>query len=414
MSGTKRGIIIPSQRETLSLQCRRAKQWLESAEQRPSFAELQIELKEARAAARKLTASQASTGTPQPPPALLDGFEKVRGELGLLLQRQQVQWSAADDALASLRSQLKQGEVHQRDQSSQDDMKSATDGLYLAMKRAAATLAAIRPQATKVANLRRQLQLWNTHIIQLVAVPLQASAAQPAAQPAALTPADLSAVQLRIERQAATTAIRERLDTLINTAVADRAAVAGRLLKPARWDDYADLLKGAEMALAEEGWDRAQAVVDTAYTLRTALLQEALETAAAVERNQQIAEAIMEALCARNYNVPKYGELNAGDPFSGVQIRADVPGTDGKGNVRVDLHFDGLAVFNLENVSKGEENLCREVLGDVDDTLSALGMELRMEAAWARKPGPQFGGDDTRQTIVLREPEREPQRERGA
>lgn len=413
MSGTKRAVIVPSWRDALIFQCRWAKQWLESAELPPSLAALQSELKEARATAHNLAASKLSSGAPEQIAASLKGAEKVRGELGLLLQRQQTQWAAAEAALNSLRGQLAGGEKLLAGRLGQGVMKNANEDLHAALKQADVSLSAIRLGVVKVNNLRRELQLWNARITKLAAPPANHDPARAAiVRPTATAPADSEEVQREITNQAAEATAREGLKNLSATTTADRNAVAGRLRNAARWEEYAALLKDAEIALASKDWTRAQTAVNAASAQRIALLHEALETAAAMERNQQIADAIMEALCARHYSIPKHGELTAGDPLGGIQIRADVPGTDGKGNVRVDLHFDGQAVFKLENVPQGEESLCREFLSQMGNALSAVGMELRMEKAWAGGTHPPSGDDDEPRAVVEVQTQRERQKER--
>jgi len=393
----------------LELQCRWAEQWLRSARLPPALAELQQELKAARAAARTLDTGHGSSKVPEKIASLLSGAEKLRGELDLLLQRKKPLWTAVEAEVGSVRRQIAEGRQLIAGRSDGKNLKRATDGLHLSLKRADASLEAIRAQVTTVNKLRRELQLWNSRITKLTATSAQydAAASDAANRPKAPAPANPEAVREEIANQAAEAAAREGLKSLGATLASDRTAVEGRLLNAGRWDEYAVLLKDVETALASKDCTRAQAAVDAATALRTALLNEALANSAAIERNRQVAEAIMEALCDHHYNLPKYGDLKEGDPLSGIQIRADVPGKDGKGNVRVDLKLDGQAVFNLENVPQGEEALCRQFLGQMDMALSALGMELRMEKAWA-------GGGEEPKTIVKVHTQRERQRERNA
>lgn len=403
MSGTKRGVIVPNWRVGLELQCGWAEQWLESASLPPTLAEVQQELKAARATARTFADASGSSGANEKVTSLLNGAEKLRGELDLLLQRQKSRWTATEAEADSLHRQLAEARKLIAGPSDGNTLQRATNDLHLSLKRADASLEAIRTEVAKVNRLRRELQLWNARITKQTAAPAHRETV--ANRPNAPAPADPEAVRQEIAQQAAEAAAREGLKNLGATLTSDRSAVEGRLLNAARWDEYSALLKDAEAALASKDFPRAQDTLDKASALRTTLLNEARANAAALERNQQVAEAIMEALCEHHYNLPKHGDLKEGDPLSGIQIRADVPGSDGKGNVRVDLKLDGQAVFHLENVPQGEEALCRRFLGQMGNALSEQGMELRMEKAWA-------GGSGDEPTDIVKVQEREPQKER--
>jgi hypothetical protein len=404
MSGTKRGVIVPNWQVGLDLQCRWAEQWLESVSLPPALAELQQDLKAARTTARTLAGGAGSSGANEKVTSLLSGAEKLRGELDLLLQRQKPRWTATEAEVATLRRQIAEGRKLLAVRADENTLQQAAKDLHLSLKRANASIEVIGAEIAKVNRLRRELQLWNARITKQTAAPPQKDTA--VNRPTAPAPPDPEAVRQEIARQAAEAAAREGLNNLGATLSADRTVVEGRLLNAARWDEYSALLKDAEAALTSKDFPQAQDTIDKASALRTTLLNEARANAAALERNKQVAEAIMEALCDHHYNLPKYGDLKEGDPLSGIQIRADVPGTDGKGNVRVDLKLDGQAVFHLENVPQGEEALCRRFLSQMGNALSAQGMELRMEKPWA------CGSGDEPTTMVKVPREREHQRER--
>jgi hypothetical protein len=368
------------------------------------LAEVQQELKSARATARKLTETAGASEATEKAASLRAEAEKLRGDLDLLLQRQNPRWTATEAEVATVRRQLAEGRRLIAGSAGGNTLQKANNDLHLSLKRANASLEGLSAEVARVNRLRRELQLWNERISKQTAAPPHKEAA--AGRPTTPPPPDPQAVRQEIARQAAEASALEGLYRLSATLGADRTAVEGRLLHAARWDEYCALLKAAEEALAFKDCSRAQYTLDQASTLRSTLLNEARANAAALERNQQVAEAIMEALCDHHYNLPKYGDLKAGDPLAGIQIRADVPGSDGKGNVRVDLKLDGQAVFHLENVPKGEEALCRRFLGQMGNALSAQGLELRMEKPWAGS------STDEHTTIVEVPKEREPQRER--
>lgn len=404
MSGTKRAVIVPNWRVALELQCRWAEQWLEAVPLPPTLAEVQQELKAARATARKLTETAGASGATEKVASLRAEAEKLRGNLDLLLQRQNPRWTATEAEVATVRRQLAESRRLIAGSAGGNTLQKANSDLHLSVKRANASLEDLSAEVAQVNRLRRELKLWNERISKQTAAPRHKEAA--AGRPTTPPPPDPQAVRQEIAQQAAEATTREGLNRLCATIGADQTTVEGRLLHSARWDEYCALLKAAEAALASKDCSRAQDTLDQASSLRSTLLNEARANAAALERNQQVAEAIMEALCDHHYNLPKYGDLKAGDPLAGIQIRADVPSSDGKGNVRVDLKLDGQAVFHLENVPKGEEVLCRRFLGQMGNALSAQGLELRLEKSWAGS------STDEPTTIVEVPKDREPQRER--
>ena len=128
---------------------------------------------------------------------------------------------------------------------------------------------------------------------------------------------------------------------------------------------------------------------------------------AAAERLRSVADAVMQALCDRHYNTPLFGAIQEGDPMSGIRIRADVPSGDGRGNIRIDLHVDGRADFEVENVPTGEEEVCRSVIGGLTEAVAAEGLELEV-TDWGRAAGVEPKEDQR-----LRKQEQVQERRRG-
>ena len=122
----------------------------------------------------------------------------------------------------------------------------------------------------------------------------------------------------------------------------------------------------------------------------------------------------MQSLYDRNYNTPQFGYLKSGDPLSGLQVRADVPNKDGRGNVRIDFFLDGRTEFEVENVPAGEEEICRKLIGGLSEAVAAEGMTLEV-TDWGKAAQKNAGTSEpaTRTVQVERERERQVEGTRG-
>jgi hypothetical protein len=139
--------------------------------------------------------------------------------------------------------------------------------------------------------------------------------------------------------------------------------------------------------LIESGDNSAAATkLERVAALRDEVERSAEAARGAAQRLRSVAEAVMQALYDRHYNMPLFGAIREGDPMSGIRIRADVPGVDGRGNIKIDLHVDGRADFEVENVPTGEEDLCRSVIGGLTEAVATEGLELEV-TDWGRAAG---------------------------
>jgi hypothetical protein len=171
-------------------------------------------------------------------------------------------------------------------------------------------------------------------------------------------------------------------------------------------DELKGLLQSAGQLLAQGDLTATEARIEQARLYREELEQVADTNRGAAERLRCVADAVMQALCDRHYDTPVFGAIREGDPLSGIQIRADVPSSDGRGNIRIDLHADGRADFEVENVPVGEEETCRAVIEGLAEAVASEGMELEV-TDWGRA-----AAEPVKQAQTLRKTERERERMR--
>ncbi len=166
-------------------------------------------------------------------------------------------------------------------------------------------------------------------------------------------------------------------------------------------------MRSAEQLLTEGDVAATEAMLERATLCREEIERVADTNRRAAARLRSVADAVMQALCDRHYDTPVFGVIREGDPLSGIQIRADVPSADGRGNIRIDLHADGRADFEVENVAAGEEETCRAVIGGIAEAVASEGMELEV-TDWGRA-----GAETVKQGPLPRKPEQVRKRMRG-
>lgn len=172
-------------------------------------------------------------------------------------------------------------------------------------------------------------------------------------------------------------------------------------------DELQGLLRSAEQLLKKDDVAATEAAIEKAVMCREEIERIADTNREAAERLRSVADAVMQALCDRNYDTPVFGAIQDGDPLSGIQIRADVPSSDGRGNIRIELHADGRADFEVENVPSGEEEVCRDVIGGLAEAVASEGMELDV-VDWGRA-----GPETVKEVQTLKKSEQVRQRVRG-
>jgi hypothetical protein len=172
-------------------------------------------------------------------------------------------------------------------------------------------------------------------------------------------------------------------------------------------DGLRAMLRSADELVARGDIAAASTCLECVASRREEIERGAEANRAAAGRLRSVADAVMQALCDRHYNMPRFGEMQEGDPMSGIRIRADVPSADGCGNIRIDLHADGRANFEVENVPTGEEEVCRTIIGGLAEAVATEGLELEV-TDWGRA-----AGVEPKEIPTLQKPEKIQERQRG-
>lgn len=402
MSGPKCGQITSTQIGALRRRCQGVERWLQSLPELPSMAQLNAELDAARAEAQELRRNPIADSV-----AMLDIADRHRADLTLLLKQHGDVIASAESArtqlrgaLASARARLDAGGATTLVAAAQNDVETATTRAQLSHRLCEA-------ETKKVAVLRRELAL--------IQEKLRGPAPQVAPTPAPSAPSrpappreDPELEMKNIRRKALLDEAERRLGQLSAAVASDKASSTGWLKGSGTWSQFEKLLATARGAAKEGDAEAAEEAVSQAEVLRDRILQEAATNREAADRNQRVANAIMQALCDRHYNTPNFGNLQGSDPLSGIQIRADVPNRDGRGNIRIDIQLDGTTVFEVENVPEGEERVCRDVIAGVGEALVTSGLELKM-TDWGRATGAGAAAVElpTAGPGLMREPEAE-------
>ncbi|WP_373649441.1 hypothetical protein [Schlesneria sp. DSM 10557] len=401
MSGPKYGYIRPSFRGSLRSACttisRACSRWGTPL----AIDELEKELKEARRQCRELRVAAEKQNVSPRIGELLDRMDARREDLVLLFQEEGRKLEQAQVTRQVLDQELKSGSLAAGDlRASESHLGTAEANLNRAHRDAEAANSAARPAVQRFQNGLRELQLWRSEVEQVLK-PRHASLGKPAPEES------LQAVQERLGREVELAALKEEVSKLEVEPEGGWDAVRRWVTSQATIEECLQQLKAARCQLEAGNIGRARSAIERAKSQRAGAIAEAEQNRQNSERTQQIADAIMQALFDRNYDSPKYGLMKDGDPLSGIQVRADVPNRDGRGNIRVDIHLDGRTEFEIENVVEGEEKLCRDVLSGLSESLVHEGLELDI-TDWGRAkdthPGPDEG---TKIPVKFKEPERE-------
>ncbi len=345
----------------------------------PSLAEIEAELNEARAESRALRDSSI-----RPPEALLKMADQHREQLALYVNARRTQWSAFGTAMTQLKARI---EAARRMISSRGSggWVEETQRIVDAGSDARKAAQAVKHDQRQFRVLRKELSLVRQKLSDAGHSRIQkGESRRPESDSAAGHSSKLDVEGIR--RSAILADVEKRLDTLTSALATEEIQCRKWLSDPQSWDAYVKILDQTRTHLSRGEVDDAQQSLASAEAAGEALRQKAAANRESSVRNELVAEAIMQALCDRNYNTPNFGELKEGDPLGGIQIRADVPNRDGKGNLRIDIHLDGRTVFEVENVSVGEEMICKDVIKGVGDAIAGSGLILEMKD-WGRAAG---------------------------
>jgi len=403
MSGPKCGFVRPSLRGALRSACtvtsRACSQWGTPL----AVEELEKELKEARRQCREARQAAEKQIVSPRTGELLDLMDARREDLMLLLKEEQRKLEQAQSTRGVLDQELNSATMAAEDlRTSESRLAADVTNLNRAHRDADAANSAARSAVHRFQQGLQELHLWREEVEREFR-PRQASHSKVALEES------LQAVQERLAREAELVSLKEEVSKLEEEPDGGWDEVRRWVKSSEEVEDCLRQFKAARGHLEAGDLAAARPVIERLESLRTAAIAEAERNRQDSERTQQIADAVMQALCDRHYDTPKFGFMKEGDPLSGIQVRADVPNRDGRGNIRVDIHLDGRTEFEVENVVEGEEQLCRDVLGGLTEVLAQEGLELDI-TDWGRAKNKEptlDQGSKIPTKVIVREPERE-------
>lgn len=404
MSGRRRGYIRPNFREALRTACADASRVLLQKCPQLAVDELEKQLKEERRQCREARQTVEKQSGSHRIIELLDRMDARREDLVLLLKEERRKLEQAQSTRLVLEQEVKSASLAAGDvRASESRLGAALTSLNQVRGLAVVASTAARPVAQRFERGLRELHLWREEVERDLLPRPASKTTAPEESP--------QAVQERLTREAELAALKEEVVGL-------EVEPDGGWDEVRRWVKSRDVVEESQrlMGTAKRFLDAgdlnaAQAAIGQAESHRAAAVTEAEQNRRDAERTQQIADAIMQALSDRKYDAPKFGFLKEGDPLSGIQVRADVPNRDGRGNIRVDIHLDGRTEFDVENIDEDDEQPCRDVLGGLTEALAQEGLQLDI-TDWSRAKEAQSSvGQELK--IPVRERESERERERG-
>lgn len=336
-----------------------------------------------------------------PSPSTVQKLERMREDLSLCLSNEQRKCESLTQVQSAAREAVEAAQQALRNPRSTAAMLAEVE---TKLGKAALALDAARRLAEqavrRIERERAEVEAYYNHAISRQSGPSTAKRqASSAGQSAA---ADAAA------RAAAAAKLSEQLDEVSRPPHSGWAELERWSGGERSWDELKGLLQSAEQLLAQGDLATTEVSIEKARLYREELERVADTNRGAAERLRSVADAVMQALCDRHYDTPVFGAIRDGDPLSGIQIRADVPSPDGRGNIRIDLHADGRADFEVENVPVGEEEICRAVIEGLAEAVASEGMELEV-TDWGRA-----AGEPVKEAETLRKTERERERVRPA
>jgi hypothetical protein len=375
MSGPKTGHISLTPRALFDQQCQQLENWLMQQASTPDLSVLESEIKAARGLSNVLREASYNDQA-----ELLDAANECREELSLFVNQRRAEWPEITKAIAQLKEQLEAAKRLTDPDSNFSDWSGQTRAIRAAGGAARKAVQKAESDLKRVGALRHQLDMLMKQVKTAVA-PSAPEAKRDLST--SIGPTREKVDLKKIRRAALAAELDRRLERLRATSVEIDGHVKPWVAGNQRWTHYEKLLEQAKNELDRGALEEADKNIAASEAGLEELRKEAAENREAANRNEQIADAIMQALCDRNYNTPIFGELEEGNQLGGIQIRADVPHRDGKGNLRIDLHLDGRTVFEVENIDEGEESVCKDVINGVGAALAGSGLALDM-TDWGR------------------------------
>lgn len=387
MSGPKRGYIRPNFRGALRSSCASTSRACSRWGTPLVIDDLEKKLKEARRQCREARETAEKQKISPRMGELLDRMDARREDLVLLLKEERRKLDQAQVTRQTLDQELASGTKTAGDmRASESRLSAAVASLNRANRDADSANSAVRSVVLRFQNGLRELQLWRSEVEQTLGLQKTSGEGQAPAE-------SLQAIQQRLAQEAERAALKDEVGKLEVEPDGGWDEIRRWVKSQAMMEECFEQLKAAGDQLEAGNLAAARSAIEQADSQRAAVIAEAAQNRQNSERTQQIADAIMQALCDRNYDTPKFGLMKEGDPLSGIQVRADVPNRDGHGNIRVDIHLDGRTEFEIENVAEGEEKLCCDVLGGLSEALAHEGLELDI-TDWGRAKNKHLQSDE--------------------
>jgi|GEM_PF-3776306 len=383
MSGTHRAYIRPDPRGQLRSLCRAEARNLQGLGLLPDVEDIEQQIAGWRKQAKELRA-QVENGTGNNSLLrLLDQMDRRREDISLLIHESRNAFKQARETLVCFRNQIQTAE-HLAERSDLTLAQVTATNAQLSTARTAAQAA-----FHSIRSLVERVELANTETATLAehvhSELTPKGRAQPITGDSRRDKHDklVNAMREGIIKEAKRRQLSETLRGISAEPSEGWKEIEGWQVSAQLVQEFRQELQNAENQLAAGDLNEAERSAAKAEAKRSELLDQSARNHEIDKRNAHIANAIMQALCDRNYNTPKYGPLEASKHPTGIQIRADVPNTDGKGNIRVNLHFDGKTEIEVENVPDGEEQLCGKLIGEIGQELAKQGMQLEV-TDWGR------------------------------
>lgn len=375
MSGPKTGHISLTPRALFEQQSQQLENWLLQQASVPELSEVESEIKAARNFSNTLRAANGPHHAD-----LLNAADQCREQLSLFVNQRRTEWPNVTRAITDLREELEATKRRGGSISNFNDWNSLTQAIRVAGGAARKAVKEMEKDYKRIGSHRHQLST----LTQKVKTALSPSVAVAQPHSSTSTGSNPDKVDLnKIKRDAFAAELLQRLEKLKKTYAETEGHLKPWVAENQQWTHCEKLLEQAQNELNRGAVEDADKKIVAAEASLEELSKEAIENREAAHRNEQIADAIMQALCDRNYNTPIFGALQEGNQLSGIQIRADVPHRDGKGNLRIDLHLNGRTVFEVENIADGEEAICKDVITGVGAALAGAGLALDM-TDWGR------------------------------
>ncbi len=146
-----------------------------------------------------------------------------------------------------------------------------------------------------------------------------------------------------------------------------------------------DAIANLPLLMKEENFDEVIEQVGFILEALRKLSEDANNRRNKFNERQEIANAIMQALCDANYNAPEFGfakdENGNDDKLGNLHIFASSP--SGIADMKMQIGMDGQVKMEVENVKEGSEELCVNALKELRSRTQDMGIDFTV-TDWGR------------------------------